>query len=73
MIVCLGRIAAMRLIKPDYRITKEHGVWVTRGAFEITAVYHPSLLLRDPRRKEEMLVDMKAVKAKLDALQEKED
>ena len=73
LIVCLGRIAAMRLIKPDYRITKEHGVWVTRGAFEITAVYHPSLLLRDPRRKEEMLVDMKAVKAKLDALKEKDN
>ena len=70
LIVCLGRIAAMRLIKPDFRITKEHGVWITRGAFEITAVYHPSLLLRDPRRKEEMLTDMKAVKAKLDALKE---
>jgi len=73
LIVCLGRIAAMRLIKPDYRITKEHGVWITRGAFEITAVYHPSLLLRDPRRKEEMLTDMKVVKAKLDALKEKEN
>ena len=72
LIVCLGRIAAMRLIKPDYKITKEHGQWITRGAFEITAVYHPSLLLRDPRRKEEMLVDMKAVKARLDALKEKE-
>ena len=68
LIVCLGRIAAMRLIKPDFKITKEHGVWVKKGAFEICAVYHPSLLLRDPRRKEEMLTDMKAVKAKLDGL-----
>ena len=25
MIVCLGRISAMRLIRPDYKITKEHG------------------------------------------------
>jgi uracil-DNA glycosylase len=34
----------------------------------MTAVYHPALLLRDPRRKEEMLTDMKAIKAKLDEL-----
>lgn len=68
LIVCLGRISAMRLIKPDFKITKEHGIWFTKGAFEICAVYHPSLLLRDPRKKEDMLTDMKAVKAKLDSL-----
>ena len=68
IIVCLGRIAAMRLIKPDFKITKEHGVWVERGNFLITAVYHPALLLRDPRKKSEMLEDMKKIKAKLDEL-----
>lgn len=68
IIVCLGRIAAMRLIRPDYKITKEHGEWVQKGSFLITAVYHPALLLRDPRRKEEMMVDMKKIKEKLDQL-----
>lgn len=68
LIVCLGRIAAMRLIRPDFKITKEHGVWVQKGDFELCAVYHPSLLLRDPRKKPEMLIDMQAVKTKLDAL-----
>ena len=68
MIVCLGRISAQRLISPDYRITKEHGTWVQKGSFLMTAVYHPALLLRDPRKKEEMLEDMKAIKAKLDEL-----
>lgn len=68
LIVCLGRIAAMRLIKPDFKITKEHGVWVKRGDFDLCAVYHPSLLLRDPRKKPEMLTDMKAVKERLDAV-----
>ena len=58
MIVCLGRIAAMRLISPDYRITREHGVFQKRGNFLITAVYHPSALLRDPSKKEDMLKDM---------------
>ena len=68
IIVCLGRISAMRLIKPDFKITKEHGEWFDRGSFQITAVYHPALLLRDPRRKEEMLTDMKRIKEKLDEL-----
>lgn len=58
MIVCLGRIAAMRLISPDYKITKEHGVFQKKGNFLITAVYHPSALLRDPLKKEDMLKDM---------------
>lgn len=66
VIVCLGRISAMKLIKPDYKITKEHGEWVEKGNFLITAVYHPAALLRDPRKKEEMLEDMKKIKQKLD-------
>ena len=68
IIVCLGRISAMRLIKPDFKITKEHGIWFKKGNFEICAVYHPSLLLRDPRKKEDMLTDMKAIKEKLISL-----
>ena len=70
MIVCLGRIAAMRLIKPDYRITREHGQFVRRGAFLMTAVYHPSALLRDPSKREDMYRDMKAIRAALDSLKE---
>lgn len=66
MIVCLGRISAMRLIRPDYKITKEHGVWVKKGDFEMTAVYHPSLLLRgNVTYKEQMLEDMKVIAKKL--------
>ena len=68
IIVCLGRISAMRLIKPDYKISKEHGTWVQKGNYLMTAVYHPAALLRDPRRKEEMLEDMKAIRQKLDEL-----
>ena len=70
MIVCLGRISAMRLIKPDFKITKEHGVWFEKGKYLMCAVYHPSLLLRDPRKKEDMLIDMKMIKQKLDELED---
>lgn len=68
VIVCLGRISAMRLIKPDFKITVEHGKWFKKGNFLITAVYHPALLLRDPRKKEDMLADMKAIKAQIDSM-----
>lgn len=68
IIVCLGRVAAGRLIHPDYRITREHGTWVTRGGCEMTAVYHPSALLRDSSKREEMLKDMMAIAAKAKAL-----
>ena len=39
-------------------ITKEHGTFYKKGSFLITAVYHPSALLRDPSKKEDMLKDM---------------
>ena len=66
IIVCLGRISAMRLIKQDFKITKEHGTWFEKGNYLMTAVYHPAALLRDPRKKEEMLEDMKKIRQKLD-------
>ncbi len=65
VIVCLGRIAAMRLIKPDFKITQEHGMWFKKGNYLMTAVYHPAALLRDPRKKEDMLEDMKRIKEKI--------
>ncbi len=68
IIVCLGRISAARLIHSDFKITKEHGTWFERRTCLMTAVYHPAALLRDPRKKEEMLEDMKQIKKRLDAL-----
>jgi DNA polymerase len=65
VIVCLGRISAMRLIKPDFKITQEHGAWFKKGKYLMTAVYHPAALLRDPRKKEDMLKDMKMIKEKI--------
>ncbi len=68
VIVCLGRISAMRLIKEDFKITKEHGEWFEKGNYLMMAVYHPAALLRDPKKKEEMLEDMKKIRRKLDEL-----
>lgn len=69
IIVCLGRISAKRLIKQDFMITKEHGVFYEKNGFTICAVYHPSALLHDPRKKEDMLIDMQKIKEKLDEIE----
>ena len=65
MIVCLGRIAAMKLISPDFKITKDHGRFVKKGSFTMSAVYHPAALLRDPAKKEAMYLDMKKIAEEL--------
>ena len=66
VIVCLGRISALRIIKPDFKITAEHGKWFDKNGYSVCAVYHPAALLRDPRKKDEMLADMIAIKARMD-------
>ncbi len=68
IIVCLGRIAAAKLIKPDFRITREHGQFFRKGRYLMTAVYHPAALLRDASKKEDMLRDMECIKAELEQL-----
>lgn len=68
VIVCLGRIAAMRLIRPDYRITREHGQWVQKNDVWMTAIYHPSALLRDPSKRPETFRDLLSIRQKLQEL-----
>lgn len=65
VIVCLGRIAALRLINPNYRITREHGQWVQRSGIWMTAIYHPSALLRDPTKRPETFDDLLSIRTKL--------
>lgn len=68
IIVCLGRIAAMRLIDPNFRITREHGHWVQKGGIWMSAVYHPSALLRDPSKRPETFDDLLSLRAKIHEL-----
>ncbi len=60
IIVCLGRIAAMRIIKEDFKITKEHGQWVEKSGVQMMAMFHPAAILRDPRRRPETFEDLKS-------------
>lgn len=69
IVVCLGRIAAQRLIRPDFRITREHGTWFQIDGIQMTAIYHPSALLRDPDKRPETFADLLSIRKKLQALQ----
>ncbi len=65
IIVCLGRIAAMKLIKEDFKITREHGQWFERGGIWFYAIYHPSALLRDTSKRPDTFRDLKKLQAKV--------
>ena len=65
IIVCLGRIAAMRLMKDDFKITREHGQWMEKVGVWMMAMFHPSALLRDPSKRPESFVDLKTLQAKI--------
>ena len=65
IIVCLGRIAAKRLIDSEYRITRQHGEWIQKGGVWMTAIYHPSALLRDVGKRPETFEDLLAIREKI--------
>ena len=64
IIVCLGRIAAKKIINPDYRITREHGQWVYNNGVWMTAIYHPSALLRDLSKRPDTFMDLLSIRSK---------
>ncbi len=68
ILVCLGRIAATRLIREDYRITREHGQWVQKDGIWMTAIYHPSALLRDVSKRPETFEDLLSIREKIKSL-----
>ena len=65
IIVCLGRVAAKRLIDPEYRITRDHGQWICSNGVWMTAIYHPSALLRDRLKRPETFDDLLSIREKL--------
>lgn len=65
IIICLGRIAASKMIREDFRITKEHGTWTDIGGIAYTAIYHPSALLRDVTKRPETFRDLKNIQQKV--------
>ena len=65
ILVCLGRISAAEIIRPDFKITQEHGQFFEKNGMWMTALYHPAALLRDPGKKPETFQDLKRLQAKI--------
>ena len=65
IIVCLGRIAAKRLIDQEFRITRQHGQWTERNGVCMSAIYHPSALLRDVSKRPETFEDLLSLREKI--------
>lgn len=68
ILVCLGRIAGQKLIKPDLKITKEHGIFFDKGGTLMMATLHPAALLRNPAQKPAAFEDYLKLRQKIDEL-----
>ena len=64
IIVCLGRIAAQKLISPDFRVTSQHGRFFKKGSIYFMGTFHPSALLRNEANKIPALSDFQALRNK---------
>ena len=65
IIVCLGRIAAKRIMTPDFKITAAHGDWMCIDGVWHMAMYHPSALLRDVYKRPDTFEDLLSIRKKL--------
>lgn len=68
IIVCLGRIAGMKLIKPDLKIMREHGIFFEKNGVLMMATLHPAALLRNPNNKPEAFDDFIKLRDKMNEL-----
>ena len=62
IVVCLGRIAAQRMIRPDFSVTKEHGQFIEKGGILFMGTFHPAALLRQPQNKPTAFEDFVALR-----------
>lgn len=68
IIVCLGRIAAMKIIRPDFKITREHGEFFEKNGVWMMATLHPAALLRNPSSKPGAFEDFLKLRRKMEEL-----
>lgn len=65
IVVCLGRIAAQRLIDPKFSVTREHGQFIEKNGTWFMATLHPAALLRNPKQKPMAFGDFVALREKI--------
>ena len=65
IVVCLGRVAACRLISPDFKVTRQHGQFFEKGGVLMMGTLHPAALLRYPAQKPDAFADFLALREKI--------
>ena len=65
IIVCLGRVAATRLIDKDFKVTRQHGQFIEKNGFYMMGTFHPSALLRNPAQKPDAFEDFISLREKI--------
>ncbi len=65
IIVCLGRISAAKIIKPDIKIMKEHGIFFEKKGVLMMPILHPAALLRNPNNKPAAYQDLLKLQEKI--------
>lgn len=65
IVVCLGRIAAAKIIKPDIKIMKEHGMFFEKNGILMMPILHPAALLRNPNNKPAAFEDFLKLQEKI--------
>lgn len=65
IVVCLGRVAAQRMIREDFSVVREHGEFYNKNGILFMATYHPAALLRQPRSKPDAFADFLALREKI--------
>lgn len=68
IIVCVGRISAMRFIKKDIKIMKEHGQFFEKNGRLYMPVLHPAAILRNINNKPLAVADFIILKEKIEEL-----
>lgn len=65
IIVAVGRIAAMKIIDPSIKITKQHGMFYKKKKIWMMPTIHPAAVLRNPNQKELVREDLQNLKEKI--------
>ena len=68
IVVALGRIAALKIIDPDLKITKDHGKFLMKKGTWFMPTLHPAAVLRNMSKKAEYQEDFKKLKSKIEEL-----
>lgn len=68
IVVCVGRIAAQRLIGKDFKVTRQHGEFIEKNGTLFMGTYHPAAILRNPNNKELAFSDWLKVRDKIGEL-----